>query len=331
MNDQSSMSRRMIFGASRSVTFSPGSVSGPTRSALRELATALKFGPVLVPASLSPRRAQEVGLMTSGTFGLRGIGSFRNDALAASTGNKLRAIADSNGSTLFKLTCKERTTPASQSIFALRASGRRTSGKDFTSWPTPRAEDDQCSGARLSRGIADTLTSVSRLTSWPTPTARDWEDSEGMSLVRINPDGREGRVRLDQLLRQARLAGWATPCTPSGGRSTSIEKMDATGRTADGRKHTASLEHQVKFAQDGPARLTASGEMLTGCSAQMDSGGQLSPAHSRWLMGLPSIWDQAAPLRERAARKCSKVTGTRSTLGKPRPSSTPRFERWRIM
>ena len=44
------------------------------------------------------------------------------------------------------------------------------------------------------------------------------------------------------------MAGWPTPCTPSGGRSTSIEKMDATGRTVDGRKHTASLEHAVKFA-----------------------------------------------------------------------------------
>ena len=43
-------------------------------------------------------------------------------------------------------------------------------------------------------------------------------------------------------------SGWPTPCTPSGGRSTSIEKMDATGRTVDGRKHTASLEHAVKFA-----------------------------------------------------------------------------------
>ena len=46
----------------------------------------------------------------------------------------------------------------------------------------------------------------------------------------------------------SQMAGWPTPCTPSGGRSTSIEKMDATGRTADGRKHTASLEHAVKFA-----------------------------------------------------------------------------------
>lgn len=42
--------------------------------------------------------------------------------------------------------------------------------------------------------------------------------------------------------------GWPTPNTPSGGRSVSTEKMDATGRMADGRKHTASLEHAVKFA-----------------------------------------------------------------------------------
>lgn len=41
--------------------------------------------------------------------------------------------------------------------------------------------------------------------------------------------------------------GWPTPNTPSGGRSVSIEKMDATGRTVDGKKHTASLEHAVKF------------------------------------------------------------------------------------
>ena len=46
----------------------------------------------------------------------------------------------------------------------------------------------------------------------------------------------------------ANLAAWPSPCTPNGGRSMSIEKMDATGLTLDGRKHTASLEHAVKFA-----------------------------------------------------------------------------------
>ena len=40
-------------------------------------------------------------------------------------------------------------------------------------WPTPRSEDSQSSGARVSRGVADTLTAVARLAGWSTPQVAD--------------------------------------------------------------------------------------------------------------------------------------------------------------
>jgi hypothetical protein len=153
----------------------------------------------------------------------------------------------------------------------------------------------------------------------------------------------------NNLEAQARLSAVPSPCTPNGGRSCSTDVMDATGKTVDGRKHTASLEHAVKFAAvttpsardwkdtsgmsesgvdpDGSTRsrldqlprqaqLADSGPTATGGTAATASIGQLDPAYSRWLMGVPPEWDAFACTAMRSVSQRRKRSSGRTSKPK---------------
>lgn len=198
----------------------------------------------------------------------------------------------------------------------LRASVRRTSETARTGWPTPRTSDTNGAGAHGDGGLD--LRTTAQLTGWPTTTTRDWKDGG-------NPDV---NVPLNALLgRVVWLAGWPTPTMPSGGQS-SPEGTSATGKTPDGRKVQVTLKDVAEMAT--PARLTAYGDLLTGSSAGMESGGQLNPAHSRWLMGLPPEWDDcgvtAMPSTQKQPSRSSKATSKpKANAPPPAPKKAIRF------
>lgn len=166
--------------------------------------------------NLSPRQAKERGLLTSGTYGHTGSILYEHNDLSLSLANRLRAKTDLLGSTLYKLTWKERVTPLGRLIPALRASVRRIS-------------DNGCAG-------------------WPTPTTRDHKDGDCHDQLE------NGKIKLNSLL----------------------------GREV---------------------QLTAIGQTLSGSPASTGKRGRLNPAHSRWLMGLTTAWDDCAAMVTLSSRR----------------------------
>ena len=207
------------------------------------------------------------------------------------------------GSTLFALTWKERATPSGLRICALRASGLRTSGSGCSSvpsgWPAPSASMDSGNTGTAwearrevvkGRGINGNgfgliLPMAAQLTSWPTPNARDFKHAPRQTYEERG-GGKKGES-LGNLVSS--MVAWPTPGAKDGSKSV---------RTLAGAEAEAARK-----GWNNDLCTAALGTVPTGSPAETAKPGQLNPAHSRWLMGLPPEWDACAPTATRSSRK----------------------------
>ncbi|MEG6417494.1 DNA cytosine methyltransferase [Enterobacter asburiae] len=127
------------------------------------------------------------------------------------------------------------------------------------------------------------------LAGWVTPIDNDSKGS--------NYSTSKG-IKILKLPGQVQLAGYPTPLT--------VPDTDASHGQLSGsfRKAFEPCKPEISY----PVRLTASGMVLTGSAAKMGNSGPLDPAHSRWLMALPTEWDDCAPTETPSTRKRRKLS-----------------------
>lgn len=248
-------------------------------------------------ASLSALPENSSDSLTRDTSRQSSSASLASAALQSSLGNRLRQQLQNRGCAIYKLTWKEKTTPSGLPYSQLVASAHRTNATDCSlariDWPTPAVSlitNDVNMRSTDGRTKPNKLGWAAALAAWPTPTTRYHKDGKECPIVPTN----------SLLGREVWKAGWPSPCAQNGTVNGYKDPEKVIARKEAGRQQ--NLQDVVILANQ-QIRITGSGRMLTGSDAGMESSGQLSPAHSRWLMGFPPEWDACAVTAMQSYRK----------------------------
>jgi hypothetical protein len=279
------------------------SVDGVTPSALRCTQTIDLFGQEAAPASPSPQPVKDKHQAMNATSGPSGSNLSELADRQSSLANRLKRQLDGVGSTLFTLTWNRKATPLGRPYYQLQASGRRTSGSDCGSWPTPQAqEQNETIDKKLARGAHAglNLRNAAEMASWPTPQTRDFR-SGGEDRVH-HPD------RSNNLNDYVLMASWATP--------TSRDHKDGASTLEN--TPVNALPGRQALLSGSPAQMESKGQQESwstprankwgfpgahGSHEKPTGKGQLNPSFSLWLMGYPPEWLSCAPLATRLSRK----------------------------
>jgi len=202
MSDQLKMWLHRTCAVTHNVTSSLELASGAMRCDLLDGQMTDQSGQAVAPANLSASLEQEQEPLTNAISGLPGSISSASAALTLSLVNKLKQQLDTDGLTLFKLTWKEKTTPARRLVYRLQASARRTSDNDYGSWRSPQHSDGEGGVMEIRKGTAGhyKLRDEAHLASWATTTTRDYKDTGNLANSMTRQDGKE---RNDTIPRQA--------------------------------------------------------------------------------------------------------------------------------